>query len=206
MYRCLLILLLSVLSLPVFSQYNIKKMMEEGKRTFDQGYYVASMQIFTRIVALKPHLYEAWYLMALSKYHLEDYKGAEEDCKVALALQPYVSEIFELYGMVCICEEKYDSAFIAYTQAAQINPDNRELWYNKAYCLYMQNDFSSAQRALDYIIKRWPTFQEANELAQEIKSNKRPKQMPRKVLNKSVLNLSSLSKKTLLMQKTVKNK
>ena len=43
--------------------------------------------------------------MALSKYHLEDYKGAYEDCEKALELQPYIADIYDLYGLICIHEE-----------------------------------------------------------------------------------------------------
>ena len=72
MLRGIVVFLLCLLTLPSAAQYNIKKMMGEGRRALDEGYYVTSMQIFSRVVALKPNLYEAWYLMALSKYHLED--------------------------------------------------------------------------------------------------------------------------------------
>ena len=84
--------------------------MEEGRNSLSNGYYISSLDIFQRIVALKPNLYEAWYLMALSKYHLEDYKGAYEDCEKALELQPYIADIYDLYGLICIHEEKYDKA------------------------------------------------------------------------------------------------
>lgn len=59
MLRCIVLSLIALFTLPASAQYNIKKLMEEGRRTLDMGYYVASMQIFTRIVALKPNLYEA---------------------------------------------------------------------------------------------------------------------------------------------------
>lgn len=52
MVRGIVVSLLCLLAMPSAAQYNIKKMMEEGRRTLDRGYYVASMQIFTRIVAL----------------------------------------------------------------------------------------------------------------------------------------------------------
>ena len=136
MLRGIVVSLLCLLALPSAAQYNIKKMMEEGKRTLDQGYYVTSMQIFSRIVALKPNLYEAWYSMALSKYHLEDYKGAIDDCRRALTLQPYIADIYELYGMSNIRVERYDSAIVAFTRALDITPDNRNYWVNRAYCLY----------------------------------------------------------------------
>ena len=113
MLRGVVVSLLCLLALPSAAQYNIKKMMEEGRRTLDQGYYVTSMQIFSRIVGLKPNHYEAWYLMALSKYRLEDYKGADDDCRRALNLQPYIADIYELYGMTNIRLERYDSAVTA---------------------------------------------------------------------------------------------
>lgn len=66
-------------ALPLSAQYNVKRLMEEGRRQLDMGYYVVAMQVFERIAAMKPHQYEAWYLSALCKYRLEDFKGAAED-------------------------------------------------------------------------------------------------------------------------------
>ena len=115
MVRGIVVALLCLLAMPSAAQYNIRKMMEEGRRTLDQGYYVTSLQLFSRIVALKPNLYEAWYLMALAKYHLEDYKGSGGDCRRALALQPYIAEIYDLYGMVSIREGHYDTGITGLT-------------------------------------------------------------------------------------------
>ena len=55
-------------ALPLSAQYNVKRLMEEGRRQLDMGYYVVAMQVFERIAAMKPHQYEAWYLSALCKY------------------------------------------------------------------------------------------------------------------------------------------
>ena len=175
MLRSVVVSLLCLLALPSAAQYNIKKMMEEGRRTLDQGYYVISMQIFTRIVALKPNLYEAWYQMALSKYHLEDYKGAADDCRRALALQPYIADIYELYGMTNIRVERYDSAIVAFTHAIDITPDNRDYWFNRAYCLYQVGDSKAALQQVDYILKRWRNFSAAAQLREDIVAGRKPK-------------------------------
>ena len=180
MLRGIVVSLLCLLALPSAAQYNVKKMMEEGRRTLDQGYYVTSMQIFSRIVALKPNLYEAWYLMALSKYHLEDYKGAGDDCRRALTLQPYIADIYELYGMSNIHVERYDSAIVAFSHALDITPDNRDYWFNRAYCLYQVGDSKAALQQLDYILKRWKTFDAASQLRADIVAGRKPKQQPMK--------------------------
>ena len=80
-------------ALPLSAQYNVKRLMEEGRRQLDMGYYVVAMQVFERIAAMKPHQYEAWYLSALCKYRLEDFKGAAEDGSRALALLPLPLEL-----------------------------------------------------------------------------------------------------------------
>ncbi|MBF1443205.1 MAG: tetratricopeptide repeat protein [Prevotella pallens] len=148
--------------------------MEEGRNSLSNGYYISSLDIFQRIVALKPNLYEAWYLMALSKYHLEDYKGAYEDCEKALELQPYIADIYDLYGLICIHEEKYDKAADAYTKAIEINNDNREFWFNRAYSLYMKGCPKEALQQLSSVLKRWPDLSVAQALWNDIKLGKKP--------------------------------
>ena len=192
MLRGIVVSLLCLLALPSAAQYNIKKMMEEGKRTLDQGYYVTSMQIFSRIVALKPNLYEAWYSMALSKYHLEDYKGAIDDCRRALTLQPYIADIYELYGMSNIRVERYDSAIVAFTRALDITPDNRNYWFNRAYCLYQVGDSKAALQQLDYILKRWKSFDAATQLHADIVAGRKPKQQPMQSNSSQFYKLPSL--------------
>ena len=174
MFRSLVISIFILFASPSSAQYNIKRLMEEGRSSLNNGYYIISLDIFRRIVALKPNLYEAWYLMALSKYHLEDYRGAYEDCQKALELQPYIADIYDLYGLICIHEEKYDNAVDAYTKAIKINSDNQELWFNRAYSLYMKGSLREASLQLSSILKRWPDLSVAQTLLNDIKSGRKP--------------------------------
>ncbi|MCR5077100.1 MAG: tetratricopeptide repeat protein [Prevotella sp.] len=201
MCRGIVVSLLCLLAMPVTAQYNVRKMMEEGRRTLDEGYYVTSMQIFSRIVALKPNLYEAWYLMALSKYHLEDYRGAGDDCRRALSLQPYIADIFELYGMTNIREERYDSAIVAYTHALEISPDNRDYWFNRVYCLYRVGDTATALTQLDYILTRWHDFGAARQLRADILAGRQPMRQPAKSGQSDLLRLRSMNRGSWLMQR-----
>lgn len=174
MFRFFVIFIFALFASPSSAQYNIKRLMEEGRNSLSNGYYISSLDIFQRIVALKPNLYEAWYLMALSKYHLEDYKGAYEDCEKALELQPYIADIYDLYGLICIHEEKYDKAADAYTKAIEINNDNREFWFNRAYSLYMKGCPKEALQQLSSVLKRWPDLSVAQALWNDIKLGKKP--------------------------------
>ncbi len=159
---------------PVSAQYNVKKMMEEGRANLSAGLYVASMHYFERIVALKPNMFEAWHLLGKSKYHLEDYLGAEHDCTEAVKLNPYVADIFDLRAMSRIRQEKYDSAAVDYTHAIEINPDQRDYWYNRAYCYYYSDQRQLALQQLEFIVARWKDFRQARNLLREVKSGRQP--------------------------------
>lgn len=144
--------------------------MEEGRKTLDMGYYVVSMQIFHKVVCLQPNNYEAWYRQALSKYHLDDFSGAEADCSSAISLNPYIAAHFELRGMARIKEEKYDNAAIDFTHAIDLDANNRSYWFNRALSLYRAGQKRLAEDQLIYILKRWPGFSEAVRLKHEISS------------------------------------
>lgn len=171
--RTAITVVLLVLCLPLFAQYNIKKLMDEGRSSLDNGYYVVAMQIFQRVVGLRPDKNEAWYLSGVSKYHLDDYKGAESDCTRAIDLNPFFVDYFELRAMSRLREEKYDSAVTDFTRAIEMNPDNKDYWYNRAYCYAQVNAYDIAKRQLEYILKRWPNFTSAINLRQTILSTER---------------------------------
>ena len=171
--RCLLVAVLFLAGiLSVSAQYNVKKLMEEGRETLDKGYYLVAMQIFSRILSVKPILYEPWFLRGTAKYQLDDFEGAESDCSAAIRLNPYVDEIYDLRAMSRIRLEKYDSAAVDYTQAIELNKDNRDYWYNRAYCYYYGGQTALALQQLDYILKRWPYFREAVVLRRDILNGK----------------------------------
>ena len=168
-------LIFFLVPLTAAAQYNIKKLMEEGRKTLDAGLYIASMQIFERVVSLKPQIHEAWYLMALSKYHLDDFEGATRDCTEAICLNPYMPEFYDLKAMAYIKTENYDSAAVNYTHAINLQPDNRDYWYNRAYCYYYAGQRQIALEQLQYIVDRWRKFKQAQALLRDIKSGRQPK-------------------------------
>ena len=146
--------------------------MEEGRETLDKGYYLVAMQVFSRVLSVKPNLYEPWYLRATAKYQLDDFEGAESDCSAAIALNPYVDEIYDLRAMSRIRQEQYDSAAVDYTLAIELNKDNRDYWYNRAYCYYYGGQSPLALQQLEYILRRWPQFREARILQHDVLNGK----------------------------------
>lgn len=139
-------------NLPSFAQYNMKKLLQEGRLEIEQGLYVSSLVIFQKIVALNPNLYEPFYLMAKAKYYLEDYQGAEADCAKAITLQPYIADIYDLYGMILIKQGKYHNAAEAYSSAIEIDKMRNNFYFNRAYCYYADGQKEKAIRELENIV------------------------------------------------------
>ena len=171
--RTAILVVLLVMCLPSFAQYNITKLMDEGRSSLSNGYYVVALQISQRVVGLRPDKNEAWYLSGVSKYHLDDYKGAEDDCTKAIDLNPFFVDYFELRAMSRLREEKYDSAIVDFTRALEMNPDNKDYWFNLAYCYSQLNAYDGVNQQLDYILKRWPNFTAAVNLRQTIRNTER---------------------------------
>ncbi len=171
-FRLTITSLILVFSLPSLGQYNTKKLLQEGRQQLEQGFYVSSLLIFQKIAALNGNLYEPWYLMAKAKYHLEDYQGAEEDCVKTLSLQPYIADIYDLYGMVLIKQGKYKQAAEAYSNAIDIDKMNTAFYFNRAYCYYEDGQREKAVAELEKIVRQWPSFKMARSFLQEIKSDK----------------------------------
>ena len=70
--------------------------------------------------------------------------------------------------------ERYDSAAIDYTRALEIDDANRDYWYNRAYAIYMGGDSVVARQQINYILRRWPEFQQAQWLRSMIDRGVRP--------------------------------
>lgn len=197
----LLAFLLTMAVIPSSAQYNMRKLMEEGRRTLEQGFYVQSMTIFQRVVSLKPNVYEAWYLSGLSKYHLDDFTGAVEDCTQAINLNPYIADIYDLRAMSRMAIEQYDSAAVDYTSALEIDAQNRDYWFNRAYCFYMCDNPSTARQQLDYITKRWGTFDEARELYRALNNGRKPNRKNIYRPSSNLFRVNDLSKGNWILQR-----
>ncbi len=156
------------LSAAANAQYRIDKVMSAGRSALYYEDYVLAMQYFNRIISSRPGLYEAWYLRGLAKFHLDDYKGANADATEAIERNPYIDKIFELRAVARLNLSDYQGALADFSRARGINPDNRDYWYNRAYCNYRLHNDTLAEQQIDTITMRWSNFAEAYGLRADI--------------------------------------
>ena len=108
--HCFIIALLT--SLCAYSQYNVDRLIVNGRSALYYEDYVLAIQHFNRAVNAKPYLYEPWYYRALAKYFLDDFYGAEQDVSAAMDINPYIDSMYELRALCRIRQKKYDEAIL----------------------------------------------------------------------------------------------
>ena len=141
-----------------FAQYNIERLVTIGRSALYYEDYVLSIQYFNQAIAVKPFLYEPWFLRGVAKYYLDDFAGAESDCTEAIDRNPYVVNIYELRGLTRIQQNKFGEAIADYNRALYFSPDNRSLWHNRVLCHIQNKDYEKALAELDTMQTRWSKY------------------------------------------------
>ena len=98
MFRKLLFLLLLV-PMTSWAQFNTDRLVMIGRSALYYEDYVLSIQYFNQAISQKPWLFEPWFFRGVAKYYLDDFRGAESDCSVAIERNPYVVNAYELRGL-----------------------------------------------------------------------------------------------------------
>jgi TolB-like protein/Tfp pilus assembly protein PilF len=85
--------------------------------------YRQALEAVTMALSLDNQLGEAHSVLALLKFsHDFDWKGAEEEFKLALELSPGAADIYDHYCWLCSAEERYDEAVTLAMRAQELDP------------------------------------------------------------------------------------
>ena len=156
--RAVATLLLCIVSVASFSQFNTDRLISSGRIALYYEDYVLSIQYLSQVIMLKPHLYEPWQLRSTAKFYLDDYSGAELDATEALRLNPYIPSLYDLRGIARIRQKNFADAISDYTQAIRLDPSSKNYWFNRAVCRIESKDYDRAIAEIDTLVKRWSTF------------------------------------------------
>ncbi|NLE31761.1 MAG: hypothetical protein GX619_01875, partial [Bacteroidales bacterium] len=78
----------------VNAQLNTDRVMAIGRSALYFEDYVLSIQYFNQVIDAKPFLAEPYFFRAVAKLYLEDFKGADEDCTLALERNNFMVRAF----------------------------------------------------------------------------------------------------------------
>ena len=143
-------------ALPVSSQINTEQVLRIGQNSLYFDDYMLSIQYFNQVIRAKPYLAQPYYLRAIAKLNLEDYRGAEADASTAIELNPFLADAWEVRGVARQNIGKMRMAIEDYDEALRQLPRNRSLLFNKALALSDLKEYDSARDAFNEIIRYYP--------------------------------------------------
>ena len=115
----------------------------------------------TRPFRPSPIQAQPYFLRAIAKLNLEDYRGAEADATKAIELNPYLTDAWEVRGVARQNTGRHRLAIDDYSEALKLLPRNRQLLFNRALALNDLKEYTEAIAAFDEIIRHYPGFDNA---------------------------------------------
>lgn len=159
--RHLILTLIAAISLTVHAQINTDQVMRIGQNALYFEDYMLSIQYFNRVIQAKPYLARPYFLRAIAKLNLDDYRGAEADASKAIELNPFITDAYEVRGVARQNMGKTQEAIADYDSALAQLPDNRNIMFNKALAQQSIGQLDSAKVTLDKIIASHPGYDNA---------------------------------------------
>lgn len=152
MKRLSLIISLFCAALSSAAQINTDQVLNVGRNALYFEDYVLSIQYFNQVIAAKPYLAQPYFYRALAKYNLDDMRGAEADVSIAIERNPFITDAYELRGVVRQMQGKTQEAVGDFNKALEMLPENRSLLYNRSVALLELKRYDEARKSFDELL------------------------------------------------------
>lgn len=138
------------------AQINTDRMMEIGQNALYFEDYVLSIQYFNQVIGAKPYLAEPYFFRGVAKLYLDDFKGAEEDCSLALERNNFLVMAFVCRSYARMSLKEWDGAIQDCRKGLEFDTENKNLMQNMAISLVSAKKFKEADDNLTKFIGRFP--------------------------------------------------
>ncbi|MDE6489120.1 MAG: tetratricopeptide repeat protein, partial [Paramuribaculum sp.] len=140
------------------AQINTDQVMQIGRNALYFEDYVVSIQYFNQVIAAKPYLAQPYFFRALAKFNLDDLKGAEQDVSMAIERNPFITDAYELRGVVRQNLGMDSLAIADYAHALTLLPENKGILYNMALAQESTKDYDNAEKSFGQLLNAHPGF------------------------------------------------
>lgn len=155
------VLMFFLAAAPCRAQVNAEQVTAIGRNVLAMEDYMLAIHYFNLAIKAKDYLAEPYYLRAIAKMKLDDYRGAEADCSTAIGRSKFMTEAYKLRGFVRQQQGKDSLAIEDYDYGLLHNPTDREFLFYKAVAEINLKRFGSADSTLTRLIVSNPKFYEA---------------------------------------------
>lgn len=153
---------------PLLSQINTDQVIFMGRSALASSDYLTAIHYFNQVIEAKPFLWEPYYFRAYTKFILDDYTGAEEDCTKSINANPFQIGVYQLRGLCRIRLEQYDKAAEDYTKTIAEKPQDEGALYNRGLCHLQLKEYDKALKDIDTLLKFKPNFYRAYAIKAQI--------------------------------------
>ena len=161
--RYLTLLVLALLpALAARSQVNAEQVMNIGRNVMSMDDYMLAIQYFNQAIKAKPYLSEPYFLRAVAKLELEDYKGAEEDCTLAIERNKFKTESYKVRGFARQFLGKDSLAVEDYKVGLAYNPQDMYFLYYKSVAETELKRFADADSTFSQLLRLYPRFEDGH--------------------------------------------
>ena len=143
----------------VQAQINTDRVMAIGRNALYFEDYILSIQYFNQVIKVKPYLAEPYFYRAVAKLELEDYKGAEEDCSLAIERNPFIIDAYQVRGIARQTMHMTAEAVDDYNVGLNYMPEHKSFLMNKAVCEEALERYDSAEVTYGTLLRFHPKYE-----------------------------------------------
>lgn len=145
------------------AQVDAEQVMRIGSNVLSMEDYMLAIQYFNQAIKAKPYLADPYFLRALAKLNLEDYKGAEEDCSLCLDRNKFKAEAYKLRGFARQNMGCDSLAIIDYDAGLAYYPLDKWFLYYKAVAQTSAERYAGADSTFSRLLRAYPGFEDGYE-------------------------------------------
>lgn len=158
MKKAILLSFITLFSLLSAAQINTDRVILIGRNALYFEDYILAIQYFNQAIKSKPHLAEPYYYRAIAKFYLDDVRGTEEDCSLALERNPFMVRAYQLRADARQALEEYDGAVEDYAATLKSYPNDKFALINLGVVNIQKKNYDKAQETLDQLLKIYPQY------------------------------------------------
>lgn len=152
--------LLAVAAPAVHAQVNADQVLNIGRNVLSMEDYMLAIQYFNQAIKAKPYLADPYFFRAIAKLSLEDYKGAETDCSLAIERNKFKTEAYKVRGFARQNLGNDSLAIADYNIGLAYNPVDKYFLFYKAVAQTEIKDFNGADSTFTALLRQFPAFEE----------------------------------------------
>lgn len=142
------------------AQVNAEQVTQIGRNVLAMDDYMLSIQYFNLAIKAKPYLSDPYYYRAVAKLMLDDFKGAEEDCTLALERNKFKYEAYRVRGFARMRQSADSAAVADFDTGLQFAPEDKYFLYYKALAQSDAGKYAEADTTFRTLLRHYPRFDE----------------------------------------------